>query len=1066
MKIFYSHFHSSALAFQLPNHSLYPRIDWSKVEAGNYAVVDPCDSHAILYMSDKAYEIQVRVSLSTDSRLVVLARPGDKPVTIGSSSSHSSSSDSSQNSPIPKINKLNSQKWRSFLNWHLSTLGSLRKIKKSTKGGAKSSGDRSAMVVISVEVLRTLMPYWGLDLHFRLGGPCLPSRALVKALRDMSEDMASCFLHEGAQTLINKMKACLFLLNRYLAGNKNDDPWLLDFPVGLSRSGLPRLIPSEIRSRILSGDLKAIRMMTSIFNAYKAMEGTHKESDLASVVGSNPLNEDDPALLDFKRFCEETFWSKVVKSYIRQDLWLKIKAPDFSVSEQSTTPVYIPLRAGPNGRTGLFSAPVDAWAWHLQPVNWLEEWCKHVGDLRTLKLYRSTLEKVDADLVNHIMTPVKGGSPVQVHTGKLGLLPEPAGKVRIIAMVDYWTQRVMAPMHDWMMKILSHLPTDSTFNQEESLRSFAARVKTTRATCHSIDLKSATDMIPISLYRVVFGSILGYETTDLWISLLTDREFCVPNDSLVSKELRGRTVRYGRGQPMGTLSSWPSMAIVHHALELYSAFKAGLDPALFVDYRILGDDNVTGNTPVAESYREVAAALCVPTSSTKTISGSAFIYASQVYNTEGENLSPLSLKEELGIRTVAQRLEMALRAIRRGWLDTGNSIPRFLRLLLSQKDYGKSLRSWSRGELGRIAQSALISAFGSLGSSLRDLLGFRGSNMNTLLNALAYKVQALAGDQSSKELGKLIGSDPDKILRAYAIVLSSEMNKELQRELDRIRLAGIRFRQWSDFIKEVGFLPVNHWGARLNTPKKGPPLPGFPAMVLEGFASHGSKRHRDELTTWSSGREFSQRPCGPLTYEDSMLSRSHLALWPVIHDSFLSMFGVATVDPSTADATLIINDDWELPEEDDGCGVTFTPDETTIVNPGGGATETPGAEITIDRCIQRSRDIVATLRDSSSGLMQPLEELADLSAVLSEIKRTPDFTALASFYPKEIRYDTLSPFVRHMRVLAKVNAVVPFSLNFKKEILREDIPSGAAGIEQAYTALDKLMLDPSILRSG
>lgn len=111
MLIFRSHFHTSVMWQQKPNHALYPLVDWSKVDAGHYAVVDPFDNHAILYLSERTYQVQVRVSLSQDSPLVVLARPGDSAQTPSSPASHKE--DPSQNSP-PDLTK-NSKVWKKFL---------------------------------------------------------------------------------------------------------------------------------------------------------------------------------------------------------------------------------------------------------------------------------------------------------------------------------------------------------------------------------------------------------------------------------------------------------------------------------------------------------------------------------------------------------------------------------------------------------------------------------------------------------------------------------------------------------------------------------------------------------------------------------------------------------------------------------------------------------------------------------------------------------------------------------------------------------------------------------------
>jgi len=50
--------------------------------------------------------------------------------------------------------------------------------------------------------------------------------------------------------------------------------------------------------------------------------------------------------------------------------------------------------------------------------------------------------------------------------GQLALKEEAAGKIRVFAMVDVWTQSVLKPLHDWLFKLFHLLPNDSTHNQD------------------------------------------------------------------------------------------------------------------------------------------------------------------------------------------------------------------------------------------------------------------------------------------------------------------------------------------------------------------------------------------------------------------------------------------------------------------------------------------------------------------------------------------------------------------------------------------------------------------------
>lgn len=1008
---------------QNPSHRLYPLVDWVKVEAGHYAIVDPIDNHAILYLPEKTYHIQVRVSLNTETPMVVLARPGDKKEV----NNNSRPPEPNKTPPFPSQKDLNKGTWRKFLSWHLSSLTSLT--------GAKRKGSKSSTAVsISVEILRTLLPYWGLDLHYRLGGPLHPTRAFIRALRDMANAMCSTFQNQGSQALILRMKVSLFLLNRYLAGQKNDNPWLLGTPVGLARSGLPKTIPLLIRRRIATGDVFAIRLMTSIFNAYKALEGTHDPSTLGSVTDKCP-QLDSAMLAEFEVFCKEIFWPKVVGSYVPKSKLQAILNPNFAVTKHHNP--YIPTRAGPNARFALFGAHFDAWAWTLETVNWPLEWAKHVGDTRTPEVFNLCIKAFNSESVNALMRV--GGKIRQLELSKLELLPEPAGKVRTIAIVDYWTQRLMSPVHDWMMKILSYLPTDGTFNQEESLRTFASRIKITGNKVDSIDLKSATDLIPIELYRSLFLGVLSETTVELWITLLTDRSFLVPDSELVTPSLRGTHVTYGRGQPMGTLSSWPSMALVHHALELFAAWKTGLDPVFFVDYRILGDDNVTGHELVAQKYREVAAALCVPTSEAKTLSGRLFIFASQIFK-DGVNLSPLSLNEELGIKSYSQRLEMALRATRRGWLDNGLTIARFLRLLLSSKDYRLSTIAWSNGKLGKIAQSALISAFGAFSKSVLDLLGIQGSGFMPFLLALRNKVEAIAGNQGRHELARVLEKDLE---RAYALALAKKLVHEFDRQIERLQLASIRFRMWQDGISECGFLPRAIY--RTGAGGKAPELPGI--LVLpstQGSAARADLRSRELLGLGTSpiptehgvyvstpGRHLSNN----LDYDgifNPFTRAADSALWPVIKDSYQTMFGVSTIDESTSDYSLVIENEEFEEEVTGGWAIT----EPGIIDQVRSAKE----------LTQRVLNDLVVLDDKELG--DPFAPLQELVVGLQKVSRVPSFNGLASFYADQKPFDFLTPFVQHIRLFKKITMMLPLGADFTVPLERDDFPSGAVGITE------------------
>lgn len=921
MLISISRFHTTAFCGQLPSHPLYISIDWARVSGGMFAVVDPMDPAAILYLSERDYKRQVRVSISQDFPLVVLARAGEvraptRPTKSPTSTSEpekdsSDSSDgSNQNSPpkgvtvvdsegaplfswipetkfpspnrpgysdlgtperndwwtkctsaedgtplslefpghteeeinrfLPKRGKGRRDPWK-FLNWHLS------RLRKTLNPKILAEGD--ALVSLTPEKVLTLVLGWGIDSNYRLGGPLEPTPALRKALLRLGEDLVRILKTRGRQALILKMKNSLFFLNRWLAGQQNTNPFLLGEPVGLARSGLPKIIPLYFRRMIGQRNVSAIRLIQTILKSYSAFKGTHEPSDLSTVTGPEPPLDED-FLKDFGEFCQKEFWFKIVRQNGREAGFKDILGPDFKLPDDGQPP--FPVRAGPNAPVAILGAAKDAIAWAGCPHNWPMEWAEHVGDKRTIRLFEETLQ---AGLA---WREVAGETSVSYHTGCVAMIPEAAGKVRTIAIVDYWTQRLMKPVHDWMMKVLSVLPTDGTFDQNESLRSYVAFCKASGITKHySIDLKSATDLIPLTLYEVCLKALLRERTVDLWLSLAADRWFAVPESELIQNHLHGREIRYNRGQPMGMLSSWPAMGIVHHALVLFAAKLAGKNPREFWAYRVLGDDNVTGDCQVASKYLEVCERLSVPTSPAKTLEGSLFIFASQVYLGD-INISPLSLKEELSVATGRQRVEMALRAFSRGWTEHG-SVARFLRLLIPLKCYTSAIRQFSRGKLGTIVQTALVSAFGTSGRLL-ERLGFRGSGSKPFLLALQDRVEALAGDRG--HLDRRTSELLPEIEVDLAIDIVRRAIRLLDVQLDQLKSSRTNFSKWGNGLVRWGILPTqvhkNLFG-------------------VEPFFGLGNSR-RGWLET----------------------SLEHKALWPIVKDTFVPFFGDCWQRESTA----------------------------------------------------------------------------------------------------------------------------------------------------------------------
>lgn len=287
------------------------------------------------------------------------------------------------------------------------------------------------------------------------------------------------------------------------------------------------------------------------------------------------------------------------------------------------------------------SLGINSWMWPL-----LQEWLRLVGDTvlsRLSDLSAKVIDQVLPDRGNRRDPNYPGFGRLQ-GLGKLGFLPEPAGKTRIIAMVDGWTQMAMKPVHDLLFHLLGRIPQDGTFDQMAPAVKLAGRG---HRIFFSYDLSSATDRFPVLLQQPVLASLLGPRLASLWVSLLTDRTFLVPQriDKRIKPFESEGTVRYGAGQPQGALTSWAAFSLTHHILVQYAAFKANHAWKWFEDYALLGDDIVIADVKVAKEYLALLRVIGVEVGLAKSLisRNGSFEFAKRTF-VSGQDASAISLQ--------------------------------------------------------------------------------------------------------------------------------------------------------------------------------------------------------------------------------------------------------------------------------------------------------------------------------------------------------------------------------------------------------------------------------------
>jgi len=193
---------------------------------------------------------------------------------------------------------------------------------------------------------------------------------------------------------------------------------------------------------------------------------------------------------------------------------------------------------------------------------------------------------------------------------KLTQFPEKAGKTRTIAIVDYYSQRCLKPLHDSVMKLLKGLVSDGTYSHQ-NVGKFAKSKTLEKSYIFCADLTAFTDRFPREIQRVLLFELLKDDDLSqaLW-TLLAERTFKLAWSD--------EKVTYNCGQPMGAYGSWPLCSLAHHLLVEYCAYKVGISNSKYI-YKLIGDDVIITEPEVSQKYKEVIQSLGIELNLSKTV---------------------------------------------------------------------------------------------------------------------------------------------------------------------------------------------------------------------------------------------------------------------------------------------------------------------------------------------------------------------------------------------------------------------------------------------------------------
>lgn len=421
--------------------------------------------------------------------------------------------------------------------------------------------------------------------------------------------------YSGTKYTVQILKESHRILAKYLAGEPVQSAEIVG--CGISKFGLPKILPLSFRKEIETGSLETIRFSLTILSFYRAMYQV-PEMKLQTIT--------EPAKVSL---------DSIVNSFSNDFpiLWGWLKREGLKLPNLSKPTYQFIHSAGPNGQATI-GAGLDALAIMLRfPRILLFGWSMGASFALLFIIFLALIY----GFIILITLPFK---PLpQLLLGKLSLKEEAAGKVRVFAIADYWTQSFMRPLHNWAFDVLRQIPQDGTFDHRAKAKEVGNRLKETGNPAYSLDLTAATDRFPVRIQESILSFVFGAHFASLWKSVLVDRNYFLKKEN--------QSYKYAVGQPMGALSSWAIFALSHHFVVQWAHYRTG-GKSWFYDYAIIGDDVVIMNTKVAEQYLVVLDHLGVGISMYKSLSSTSgvFEFAKQIHY-KGINLSAINPNEAI-----------------------------------------------------------------------------------------------------------------------------------------------------------------------------------------------------------------------------------------------------------------------------------------------------------------------------------------------------------------------------------------------------------------------------------
>jgi len=216
---------------------------------------------------------------------------------------------------------------------------------------------------------------------------------------------------------------------------------------------------------------------------------------------------------------------------------------------------------------------------------------------------------------------------------KLVAIPDSGNKSRVVAICDFWTQCLLAPLED-----AEEAQLKKNFSGHSAFYSHSRGFDFVKSSCDdswkSIDATAWTDNFPSRLQYLYLKQRYGKALAHAWRELAVDCQWFLGNSDL--------TIKYGKGQGMGTKGSFMIASVVdHYVIEyvLQQHYKK------VMPYCKVGDDLVVSDKDniLAKFYPSIGVPVNLTKSKELTPKGLFVEFVSRNL-WDGLDISPISAK--------------------------------------------------------------------------------------------------------------------------------------------------------------------------------------------------------------------------------------------------------------------------------------------------------------------------------------------------------------------------------------------------------------------------------------